>query len=185
MATALRGLFASVRQNAPESLSRQLRLHFIGTSYGGAGKRQESVTPIAREYGLEDMVVELPNRIPYSESLRALLDAQALIMPGSDDPSYTASKVYPYLLARRPLLVVFHEQSRVVDLIRHVGGGVCVTFSTPPDLASLAKDIAKAWLADGRFSRLQPLDEAAFHRHTDEVSASVVCRFLWDCIRDG
>ena len=52
---------------------------------------------------------------------------------GSEEPAYTASKIYPYLLSGRPVLAVFHEKSPVVSLIRAVGGGVCVTFDEEDD----------------------------------------------------
>ncbi|WP_299288396.1 hypothetical protein [uncultured Mucilaginibacter sp.] len=47
-----------------------------------------------------------------------MLAADALFVPGSDDPQYTASKIYPYLLAQKPLLAIFHQQSTAVKVIR-------------------------------------------------------------------
>ena len=88
-----------------------LKIHFVGTSYAAFGKGMKTIEPLALEYGLGDIVVEHTDRIPYSQTLRCLLDADALIVPGSDDPGYTASKIYPYLLARKPMLAVFHYRS--------------------------------------------------------------------------
>ena len=39
-------------------------------------------------------------------------------MMGSSERHYTASKLYPGLLARRPILAVYHEASSVVDILR-------------------------------------------------------------------
>ena len=41
------------------------------------------------------------------------LDAGAILLMGSSEPHYTASKLYPALLAERPILAVFHEASAV------------------------------------------------------------------------
>jgi len=129
------------------ALRNRLQLHFIGTSYAAAGHGQKSIQPIAEEFGLQNVVIEHTDRIPYSQTLRCLLDADALIVPGSDDPGYTASKIYPYLLAGKPLLAVFHENSSVVSLLQKVGGGVCVTFKTGEPAEEIAKRILESrWL---------------------------------------
>ena len=56
---------------------------------------------------------------------------------GSDEPHYTASKIFPYILARKPLLVVFHEASSVVTIVRETNSAALVTYSAqrPPALA--------------------------------------------------
>ncbi|MFS6828152.1 hypothetical protein [Cyanobium sp. ATX-6F1] len=45
---------------------------------------------------------ERTDRLPLSLTLASLRAADALLVIGSDDPAYTASKLIPYLLARRP-----------------------------------------------------------------------------------
>jgi hypothetical protein len=67
-----------------------------------------------------------------------MLDAQALILLGSAEPHYTASKVFPYVLAQRPLLALFHEDSSVITILSEVNAGRVVTFNerkTPADRA--------------------------------------------------
>lgn len=147
MALALEGFFralAEARAAHPERL-RDLRLHFVGTSYAGDGRAAPTVAPIAVRHGLGDLVEEHPRRIPYFSGLRCLLDADALIVPGSDDPGYTASKIYPYILAGRPLLAIFHERSSVVDVLRATRGGEVVTFSSASNATDLAGRISDAW----------------------------------------
>ncbi|MBK8725014.1 MAG: hypothetical protein IPL96_02875 [Holophagaceae bacterium] len=116
------------------------------------------------------------------EALLHLKQADALLVPGSDDPAYTASKIYPYLLARRPMLAVFHEASGVIPLLRKVGGAVCVSFATEETEAQLAEAIAEAWLNRGDYLRIRPLDEAAFHPHTDAGSARSLAAFFRACV---
>lgn len=132
MALALRILFLGIqsqRQYDPDAW-RELQLHFIGTSYAMGDKAIKTVEPIAQEFGLEDIVTEHPHRIPYFEALQVLVDSDAILMIGSDDPSYTASKLYPCVLARKPILAVFHHQSSVVDILEQSQAGGAITFAS-------------------------------------------------------
>lgn len=115
-ATALLAAFAKLRHTR-EELYRRVRLHFIGTSNqtGGGDKRVE---PIALAMGVADIVSEHPARVDYSEAIRIQACAGAILLLGSVERHYTPSKVFPALLARRPILAAFHERSDVVDLVR-------------------------------------------------------------------
>ncbi len=101
-----------------------LRLHYFGTSNqtaGDSGRIIERVTPIARSLDVADCVSERSLRVPYLDALRIQLDSQALLLAGSSERHYTASKIYPALLAKRPLLAVYHEASSVVTTLDRVG----------------------------------------------------------------
>lgn len=182
MAKALRGLFMALRNYAPAGWLEKLHLHFIGTSYAASGRGGKTITPIAAEFGLERLVEEETGRIPYSETLAHLRSADALIIPGSDDPAYTASKIYPYLLARRPLLAIFHRKSSVVDLLERVGGGVCVPFTSEEPMGSLADRVADCWLRNKAYERVLPLNEEAFRPCTDSEGAKQLCAFFIACV---
>ena len=182
MATALRGLFTALRDHAPAELLEHLRLHFIGTSYAAAGKGQKTIAPIAAEFGLEHLLDEQPDRIPYADTLAWLKRADALIVPGSDDPAYTASKIYPYLLAGRPLLAIFQARSSVVDLIEKVGGAVCVPFEEDESAASLGRRISEKWLRQGGYQQITPLDATAFRPYSDSESARRLTEFFQTCV---
>ncbi len=130
MHDSVRALFSAVRMGlecAPEKFLR-LRLHFIGTSYSNGNERRD-VMKLAQESGIEGYVDERPGRIPYLESLQVMLDSKALFLLGSDEPHYTASKTFPYILAERPLLAIFHEESSVVRILHETGAGEVVTFN--------------------------------------------------------
>ena len=111
----------------PELFSR-VQFWFIGTSYAPIGQGQQTILPIAKKYGVETQVTEIPDRIPYFETLSLLKRADLLLVPGSTDASYTASKIYPYILAERPLLAVFHRQSSVVKVLSDVAVGKTIVF---------------------------------------------------------
>jgi hypothetical protein len=125
----------------------QLRIHFVGTDYAPGNQARKTIEPIAAEVGLLDVVKEQTERVPYFEALQCLLDSQALLVPGSDDPGYTASKVYPYVLARKPLLAVFRRESSVVKFIESTRAGQVVTFTEGDTCHEVARRITgTGWL---------------------------------------
>jgi len=106
----------------------KLRLHFVGTSYAPARHAEKTIEPIAQEFGVGDLVQEETNRIPYFEALKTLKDSHALAIIGSDSPGYSASKLYPYMFARKPLLAILHRDSPAVQILRQCRAGEIVGF---------------------------------------------------------
>ncbi|WP_374951538.1 glycosyltransferase [Mucilaginibacter sp.] len=131
MHQALRPMFKAIRTglSVEPDLYKKFRFYFIGTSYARQGSGIPTVEPLAARYGLGDQVYEFTDRISYYHTLSALENADALLIPGSDDPNYTPSKLYPYLLSHKPLLAIFHEQSTAVNTLQEcVEGAAIVTF---------------------------------------------------------
>ena len=187
MATAARGLFGALRRGREEQpeLYDRVRMHFIGTSYAPAGEGEKTIEPIAEQYGVEDAVTERTDRIPYFQSLRLLRDADHLVVPGSDDPDYTASKLYPYILSRRPVLAAFHQNSSVVEILRQTGAGTAVTFDGRTDQDTLAQEVLAAWTPmlerlpytpDTDWDVFQPYTAEAMTRRQVDVFDQVVSR---------
>ena len=101
---------------------------FIGTSYAPNGTGRQTIYPIAVKNKVAEYVTEITNRLPYFESLFLLDKAQLIIVPGSTDASYTASKIYPYLLLNKKLLAVFNRHSSVVNMLQQLEYGEVVAF---------------------------------------------------------
>ncbi|MCF4967967.1 hypothetical protein CV014_12980 [Nostoc sp. CMAA1605] len=141
MALAVRSLFLGIqahRSQNPE-IWQSVQMHFVGTSYAPGNLAVKTIEPIAQELGIADLVTEHPHRIPYFEALQVLVDSDAILLIGSDDPSYTASKLYPCILAKKAILAIFHNQSSVVDILHSCQAGHAVTFTSnnqPIDLQS-------------------------------------------------
>lgn len=145
MAPALRAVFEAVGlglKRAQEKF-RRLRLHFVGTTYDPRADGLYLVRPLAETAGLGEYVEEHPRRVSYLDALQILLDSHVLLVPGSDAPHYTASKIFPYILARRPLLAVFHEASSVVRILKETRAGDVVTFSAERPPTTQVEEIAK------------------------------------------
>ena len=147
MAPALRILFGAFQAGLREQprLFSKVRLHFIGTDYAPAGRARKTILPVAEEFGLARFVAEHPARIPYFEGLQLLLDSDFLIVPGSDDPQYTASKIYPYILARKPLVAVFHRRSSVCGVLRQTGAAQPVAFDPANAAEAYSAQLLGLW----------------------------------------
>lgn len=148
----LRAVFAGLtrlRGSAPEAYDR-IRLHFFGTSNQTAGNSQMRVEPLAREAGVEALVDEHPLRIDYLDALTVQVQASAILLMGSSEPHYTASKLYPALLAGRPLLAVYHRQSSVAEIMARIATpphAHLITYSDSHRAMSHAGDIETALAA--------------------------------------
>lgn len=131
MNLALNAIFGALKKGLIENpaLFTKIRMFFVGTSYAADGKGLKTIEPIAANYGVEKQVTEITDRLPYFEALKVLKDSDILIIPGSTDTNYTASKLYPYILAQKPLIAVFNENSSVVEILGKTRAGVCATFS--------------------------------------------------------
>ncbi len=129
MNPALRCLFAGLRllREKDPALAASARLHFVGTSYAptDAGKR---VLPIAEEHGVADLVDEVTARVAYLDALQILLDATGLLILGTSEQHYTASKIYPYALAERPIFAILHEKSSAVANLAAMTAARIITF---------------------------------------------------------
>ncbi len=109
-----------LREQDPQSYAR-LRLHFFGTSNERSEHAAQRVLPVAREIGVDDCVSEVAARIDYLDALTVQQQATAILLMGSSERHYTASKIYPGLLARRPILAIYHQDSSVVEILGRVG----------------------------------------------------------------
>jgi len=127
------------------ALFERVRLYYIGTSYAADGKGKKTVWPLANEMGVGHLVVESTDRIPFYEALRLLKDAHMLLVPGSDDPKYTASKLYNYILAKKRLAAVFHRQSSVLEILRNTKAGVPIGFDGTSDVSDIAQRLFEKW----------------------------------------
>ncbi len=185
MATAATGIFNALARGREErpSLFRRVQMHFVGTSYAPAGEGKKTIEPIAERCGVGDAVTEHTDRIPYFQSLRLLRDADHLVVPGSEDPDYTASKLYPYILSRRPVLAVFNQNSSVVDILHDTGAGTAATFNDETASADLTERVYEAWTPmlerlpytpDTDWDAFEPYTAEAMTRRQVEVFDRVV-----------
>lgn len=187
MVRAATAFFVAWRQAIDEGLlaASQVSFEALGTSYATGAAASKTLEPLARQAGLTGRVRENPERLPYVAALRTLQASDALIVFGSDDPAYTASKIYPYLLSGKPLLCIFHQSSSVVSLMQSVGGGVCVQFDAQTSVEALAAAIRRAWFEPRQYETPLPLDLAAFEPHTARAQAAALAKWFEQVVAYG
>ena len=179
MARALNGFFGGLKLALPRQPELgNLRIHFLGTDYAAGARARPTVQPLAEAAGLGQLVIEKPHRLGYGETLQCLLDADALIIPGSDDSGYTASKLYPYILARRPLLAIFHRDSSVVDVLRSTRAGTCITFDAATSGTALARAVQAQWFQTQAYRQPPATDWPAFEPYTARAMTARLCGFF-------
>ena len=178
MATALRVLFSAVKriEQADASTAGRLVLSFIGTDYAPAGEGTLTVEPLAQEAAVSSSVVEQTDRIGFFQALRTLQAADFVLLVGSDDPQYTASKAMPCIAARRPLLAIVHAQSPVNAVLAEYDGAVVVNFEGRHDISEAADRLVAAWPRLMQMAgRDQPMDWARFASMTARSLTAAQC----------
>jgi hypothetical protein len=147
MSTALRILFTAVAKlrATDHDLAEKLRLAFIGTDYAPAGRGKKTVEPIAAEIGVGSQVTEQTDRVAYFVALQTMRAADFVLLIGSDDAQYTASKAAPCLASRRPIVAILHADSPGVPLLQQSTLTTLVTFRTEGDIDRAAEALAAAF----------------------------------------
>lgn len=132
---------ADLRRGKSTAVAR-LQLTFVGTGNQPNGGGSHRVLPLAEAAGVADLVVEHTARLPFLEALRLLANADGLLMIGSDEPHYTASKIYPNLMSGRPYLSLFHRASSSHSILTAAGGGISLAFQNAEELVKLRPALA-------------------------------------------
>jgi len=164
----LRALLAAARMvvKRDPAMADRLRLHFIGTS-NQTGGGEPRVLPHARELGVEALVREHPARLDYLDALDVLRQADAIALLGSAEPHYTPSKIFPALLANRPLLAIYHRESTAVDILSAAApppAARLITFDDQRPVGSVVACLAEALGA----LVLAPSSDVHINRHALE-----------------
>nr|WP_281380119.1 glycosyltransferase [Prosthecomicrobium pneumaticum] len=171
----MRTLFRAVGWLAAHhpAAAERLRLVFVGTSNQPAGTATGSpahrVARLAEEEGVAALVREHPARVPFVDALTLLARSDGVMMLGSDEPHYTASKIYPGLMSGRPWLSIFHARSSAHAILTEAGGGAAFGFSDPAALPGLVPALGATLLdlveAPGRFGQVDPAAYAPYSAH--------------------
>ena len=133
--------FARLRAGEP-ALASRIRLNFVGTGSQSRDTSIPRVQPIAEAEGVADSVRELPSRVPYLDALSVMTRSDGILLIGSDEPHYTASKIYPTLMCGRPWLSLLHRASSAHAILSAAGGGRALAFGTKDELAAVEGPLA-------------------------------------------
>jgi hypothetical protein len=169
---ALFAAVARVAQDHPE-LGQRLKLVFVGTSNQPMGTAADSaahrVTPLAEAAGIAHLVHEHPARVSFIEALHLQSNANGLLLLGSDEPHYTASKIYPAMMSGTPFLSVFHDRSSSHEILSRAGGGTTFGFADATQLdamiPAIAEGLVKLAQSPDALGKVSPAAYAAYTAH--------------------
>jgi hypothetical protein len=110
----LKGLFSAIKKmKSNQEWNNQDKLYFLGTGTS----TEKKVSEYAKEYDIEDIIVEIPNRYPFLQILFFLSQARGVMVLGSIEKHYTASKIFQSILSKRPIFPIFHHESSAVSIL--------------------------------------------------------------------
>ncbi len=175
MHNALKPVFETFKKliGTDPDVFKTLRFYFIGTSYAPRGQGKATILPLVIKYGIEDYVTEITERIGYYHTLSTLKQADALFIPGSDDPKYTASKIYPYLLTYKPLLAIFNSQSSAMTVLKEFGVNDAYSYDNTPDLQLKIANYLRQ-IAVGNATEIK-YNHAAIEKYSAQVMTKNQC----------
>lgn len=108
-------LFKSIKTLLQENkLDKRIKLFFLGTG----NYTHKSVTAYAEEAGISEYVVEIRDRFPFLQVLNFLANAKGVLIIGSTEKHYTASKTYQAILSEKPVFTIFHAESTAVQVMQ-------------------------------------------------------------------
>lgn len=98
---------------AEQKWNSKVHLYFIGTGvYPG-----KTITDYAKQYKIENLVHEIPSRFPFLHVLNFLSAAEGVMVIGSTEKHYTASKIFQSLLSRKPVFAILHSESSAASIL--------------------------------------------------------------------
>ena len=90
-----------------------IHFYFLGTgSY-----KAKSIQAYAEENNISDIVTENRSRFPFLHILNFLSASAGVLVIGSTEKHYTASKTFQALLSQKPVFPIFHNESSAVDIL--------------------------------------------------------------------
>jgi Glycosyltransferase Family 4 len=159
----LRAFLAAVRlvKERNPDLYRRCRVDFVGTTYAPNASEVYQVRPLAIEAGVDDVVTETPQRLPFLQALEAIATTDGLLMLGSVEPHYTPSRLLPYVFARRPIFALMHRASDATGLLGKHHGVRLVAYDAERPPSERVPEIHAAlveWLREERAPDLPSVD---------------------------
>ena len=169
-------VISELKRNAALETETDFQLYFIGTGH----YTYKSVQQYAADHGIEDMVVEIRERFPYLHTLNFLSAVDTVMIIGSTEQHYTASKTYQALLSGTPVLSVFHRLSQASQVMSECNADLfTVKYDTGMPDTDLEEEIRKVVI-----SRLWNNDWDPQLKNLQPYSAQAGAQKLVECISD-
>ncbi len=161
--TFLESFFYVIARN--KELFREVEFYFIGTGKQVDSKLTSPVKDIAEKYGIyEEVIIEIPNRLTYLDTLRHIAMADGLFILGSSEEHYTPSKLFNGFITRRPIFAILHHNSSGKEIIENSGWGIVTPFNNQESKTIFEENILrdfKRWLAINKDAQWKFVEKVA------------------------
>lgn len=150
-----------------------INVDFIGTSYAGKGLTQPSLEKFIKDYALEKIVHENPDRVTYQEAVKLTLNADILFLFGDMSKQYAASKLMGLVASQQPFFAFLHKDSFPYQFLKSFNYKYLVGYSNEKgdlpenNFNNLVDKINTLILNLNQFEPI-PLNDPNFLAHTAE-----------------
>jgi hypothetical protein len=111
-------LFKSINMLKSEGkFDSRIKLFFVGTG----NYQHKSITEYADENFVSEHIIEIRERYPFLHVLNFLSAAKGVVLIGSTEKHYTASKTFQSILSGKPVFSILHAESTAVDVFKECG----------------------------------------------------------------
>jgi hypothetical protein len=129
MMPSLEIILEAIRKFNFQDIKKKIHFTLIGTSANIEGVDTLGINELIKEKDLENFVIHKAGRISYLDSIHTMQYANALFLIGTNEPHYTASKIFPYWISGTSIIGLFHKESEIVNLSNKIGGVKLVTYN--------------------------------------------------------
>jgi hypothetical protein len=100
-------------------LDNNVKLFLFGTGQS----IHKSLTELSETYGLDQLIIEQPQRIPFLEVQEVLRRAEGVLLIGSTEKHYSASKTFQGILSGKKILSICHHESEAREILMSCSAG--------------------------------------------------------------
>ncbi len=169
-------LFKSIRKLIDENkFNPEIKLFFIGTG----NYTHKSIAEYAQEAGIDDTVIEIRERFPYLHILNFLAQSYGVLVIGSTEKHYTASKIFQTLLSNRPVFSIFHKESSAIKILNECNAGIyTVKYTENINKEQFNKQIEQTFYKFAHQTENWMPDLKVLNRYSAKESAKVLVKGL-------
>jgi hypothetical protein len=169
-------LFSVVREMLDAGIWQPSRqFWFLGAGY----YQGRQVMDYARDHGIAHLVHEIHQRFAFLEILNFLGRASAILVVGSTERHYTASKIFQSLLSGRPVVSIFHAESSAAAILRECDAAeYSVLYKEDFSNADLDAAIRKALTAYLDGNENWKFDASGLDRYSAKESARILVQAM-------
>ena len=123
--------------------TKKIKLYFIGTNYTPPHLQKPKLNRLIKKYNLQNYVTEQTQRVSYFQAIMLMKKADILLLPGTYDNDYTASKLFPYILSKKIFLLIFNKKSELKHIVQKLTNLPFIGFDDKDNINIIADKVYK------------------------------------------